>query len=127
MERTIKKSEFEITLTYHFKCGMFINKAVAFSALQNMDYSVPIRAEADVLHGGRTIGRTTSKPYDIVWEEDTHTWRFKIDGLLFFGGVGIETNTVHYNGIQKYLEEGTVTSIVINADGIGLKNIMDFE
>lgn len=125
--KSVKKSEFEVTLTYHFKCGMFINKEVALTALQNMEASVPIRAEADVLHGGRTIGRTTSKPYDIVWEEDTHTWRFKVDGLLFYGGTGIATNRVQHNGIGQYLDEATITSIVITADGIGLGNIMDYE
>lgn len=127
MDNTTKKSDFEITLIYHFKCGMLFSKDVAFATLQNMDSSVPIRAESNALRGGTTIGRTTSKPYDMVWEEDTRTWRFKVDGVLFSGGIGIKADTIHYDGIRKYLDEGVATSVVIDADGIGGGDIMDFE
>ena len=90
--------------------GVVYTKEAVLNALKRTPEGLPI---VDYSYGdgaGRIIGVTTSRPHDIVFDEDSYGFRFTIDGMLFHAETCENINSRRADGeIQGF----TITSIGI--------------
>lgn len=90
--------------------GVVYTKEAVLDALKLTPEELPIMDYSDRDGAGRIIGVTTSRPHDIVFDEDSYGFRFTIDGMLFHAGTCENINSRRADGEINGL---TITSIGI--------------
>lgn len=90
--------------------GVVYTKEAVLSALKRTPEGLPIMDYSDGDGAGRIIGVTTSRPHDIVFDEDSYGFRFTIDGMLFHAGT--------CENINSRTADGEINGLTITSIGI---------
>lgn len=90
--------------------GVYYERNAVETALKSMPTGVPI---IDLKNDGeeRIVGVTTSKPYDIQWDDAEQGFRFTVDGKVFYGGTSCVVNAIDADG---KITDFSITSIGIS-------------
>lgn len=88
--------------------GAVYTKEAVLNALKRTSEGIPIIDYSAGDGAGWIIGVTTSRPHDIVFDEDSYGFRFTIDGILFHAGTCENINSRSADGEIVGL---TITSI----------------
>lgn len=89
--------------------GVVYSCGAVYKALKSMPNHLPI---IDVKNNGdkRVIGKTTSAPYAVQWDDSNRVCRFTVDGIIFFGGTSCIVNAMR--------DSGEITDFTITGVGI---------
>lgn len=90
--------------------GVVYTKEAVLNALKRTSEGIPIIDYSAGDGTGRIIGVTTSRPHDIVFDEDSYGFRFTIDGILFHAGT--------CENINSRMADGEISGLTITSIGI---------
>lgn len=90
--------------------GVVYTKEAVLNALKRTSEGIPIIDYSAGDGAGRVIGVTTSRPHDIVFDEDSYGFRFTIDGMLFYAGT--------CENINSRTADGEIAGFTITSIGI---------